>query len=83
VRVGADRGIGSLTWRRRAALQALAAALLASACGHRPAMAPDIALAWSLSPRAPAVGSAVLRLALSDRRGGPAPVTPIRTGNDR
>ena len=53
-----------------AALPALAAALLAAACGHRPATPPEIALAWTLSPPAPAVGPAVLRLALSDRRGG-------------
>ncbi|HXO43575.1 MAG TPA: FixH family protein [Thermoanaerobaculia bacterium] len=40
------------------------------ACGQRSAAAPAIALAWTLSPRAPAVGPAVLRLALADRRGG-------------
>ncbi|HVR06615.1 MAG TPA: FixH family protein [Thermoanaerobaculia bacterium] len=48
----------------------LAATLLAAACGQRPAAAPEVVLTWTLSPRAPAVGPAVLSLALADRRDG-------------
>lgn len=55
-------------------LAALAATLVAAGCGPRAVRdvpdVRDVMLAWSLSPAAPVVGPATLRLVLTDGRAG-------------
>jgi hypothetical protein len=57
-----------------AAVLAALAALMAAGCGPRAvrdvSQVPELVLAWSLSPAAPVVGPATLRLALTDVRAG-------------